>query len=119
MKHSTAKFWADAINRLLAGNRAIIINVFPDRQPSSEIVVVTEARAFEYSHLLGEGHFHIVSSWGVHDGFETVRINPDTREIAMLRSEGPDKVWRILRDLNEAEIDYQAWHDICTAAEAF
>ncbi len=127
MKYSTAQFWADAINRLLAGRRTIVINVFPNRQPSSEIVVVTEARAFEYSHLPGEGFFHIASSWGVHDGFPIIGIVPDNREIVMLCSEsthlmigeGTDrKIWRILRDLGPEFNNYQAWCDLRTAAEA-
>ena len=114
MKLTSAQFYADTINTLLAGHRVIIIDAraWQNWQPDSDIVTLKGAKAFAYDHAPGDGYFHITSSYGVHDGLDTVSIKPDDREIVMYSSTaaGGQVCWRVIRDLElEPASDWYAW----------
>ncbi len=116
MKHTTAQFWANTINSLLAGHRVIIIDTreWQDWKPDSEVVTLESAKAFKYDHASGDGHFNIGSSYGVHDGLDKISMNPDDREISMYSATaaGGQACWRVIRDLDERTFDnWQAWKD--------
>ena len=122
MKYEIAQFWANTIKRVLAGHRVFIIDVRQSQnwQPKSEIVTLNDARAFAYDHAPSEGRFNILSSYGVHDGFDSVKIDCDAREIVMYSYCGPasggQTCWRVLHDLEpQSDINWKNWRDATDA----
>lgn len=118
MKYEIAEFWANTIKKLLVGHQVFIIDVRQSQnwKPESEIVTLNDAKAFAYDHAPGEGHFHILSSYGVHDGFESVKIDRNAREIVMYShcgsAAGGQACWRVLHDLDpQSDANWKNWID--------
>lgn len=113
MKHTTAQFWANTINALMAGHKVIFIDVrqYQNWKPDSDIATLNGAKAFAYDHAPGDGHFHITSSYGVHEGLESVEIHPNDREIVMYSDTAAcgQACWRVIRDLDYTGDNWQAW----------
>ena len=117
VNYKVAEFWAQTITSLMKDHTVIVVNARENQgwRPDLEVVTLDHAEAFEYHHRAGEGFFHMHSSYGVHDGFNQVSIDPNKREIVMRNSSGD--TWRVLRDLEPATDDvYQAWIEARDAA---
>jgi hypothetical protein len=119
MKYTTAQFWAETITSLMAGHRVVVIDAreWLGWEPEIDVVTLEGAKAFPYDHAPGDGHFHITSSYGVHDGLDTAEIHPDNREIVMYSATaaGGKACWRVLRDLDASD-NWPEWNDAMRAS---